>query len=287
MGASERALGEALGRRAATRRSSSPSSAWATATSRTSATAAASGSMASIDKSLKQPRHRLRRRLHRALARPRDPVRGDDGARSTTSCSAGKARFVGVSNFKREDIEACMRVRRVDVAQYGWHMFDRRMQREIFPYCEEQGIGVMAYGSLAFGLLTGTFTEDMDFGSRGLARPAGEDGLDQALRHALRRRVVPAQRPGGRRAEGHRRPATTGACRSSRCAGRPRTRRSAPRSSAAAPSPRWRTTSARSAGRSPTRTSPRSTRSSSGTASRPSRTTGSRTTERREGSTHG
>ena len=38
------------------------------------------------------------------------------------------------------------------------------MQRDVLPYCEAQGIGFMAYGSLAFGLLTGTFTEDMDFG---------------------------------------------------------------------------------------------------------------------------
>ncbi|MBV8951989.1 MAG: aldo/keto reductase [Actinobacteria bacterium] len=45
-------------------------------------------------------------------------------------------------------------------------MFDRRMQRHVFPYCEEQGIGVMAYGSLAYGLLSGTFTEDMDFGAQ-------------------------------------------------------------------------------------------------------------------------
>jgi aryl-alcohol dehydrogenase-like predicted oxidoreductase len=77
----------------------------------------------------------------------------------------GKVRFVGLSNFTREEIEACMRVRRVDVVQYGWNMFDRRMQREILPYCEEHGIGFMAYGSLCFGLLTGTFIEDMDFGA--------------------------------------------------------------------------------------------------------------------------
>jgi len=57
-----------------------------------------------------------------------------------------------------------MAVRRVDVVQYGWNMFDRRMQTEILPYCEENGVGFMAYGSLAFGLLTGTFTEDHDFG---------------------------------------------------------------------------------------------------------------------------
>lgn len=78
----------------------------------------------------------------------------------------GKVRFVGLSNFKLEEIEACMAVRRVDVVQYGWNMFDRRMQRDILPYCAEHGVGFMAYGSLAFGLLTGTFTEEMDFGTQ-------------------------------------------------------------------------------------------------------------------------
>ena len=76
----------------------------------------------------------------------------------------GKVRFVGLSNFKLSEIEACMAVRRVDVVQYGWNMFDRRMQTEILPYCEQHGVGFMAYGSLAFGLLTGTFTEDHNFG---------------------------------------------------------------------------------------------------------------------------
>ena len=75
----------------------------------------------------------------------------------------GKARYVGVSNFRLAQIETCMRQRRVDVVQYGWNMFDRRMQAEIFPYCEAQQIGVMAYGSLAYGLLSGTFHDGMKF----------------------------------------------------------------------------------------------------------------------------
>jgi aryl-alcohol dehydrogenase-like predicted oxidoreductase len=78
---------------------------------------------------------------------------------------AGKVRFVGLSNFTLAEIEACMAVRRVDVVQYGWNMFDRRMQREILPYCEANGVGFMSYGSLAFGMLTGTFAEDHDFGT--------------------------------------------------------------------------------------------------------------------------
>ncbi len=70
---------------------------------------------------------------------------------------SGKARFVGVSNFKAEEIDVCMQTRRVDVGQYGYHLFDRRMEREVFPYCQAHGIGMMAYGSLAHGLLTGSF----------------------------------------------------------------------------------------------------------------------------------
>ena len=112
-----------------------------------------------------EPRHRLRRRLPRALARPRDAVRGDDGARSKTSCATARcASSASRTSSATRSRRACA-TRRVDVVQYGWNMFDRRMQREILPYCEEHGIGFMAYGSLAFGLLTGTFTEDMDFGA--------------------------------------------------------------------------------------------------------------------------
>ena len=75
----------------------------------------------------------------------------------------GKARYVGVSNFRLAQLEACMALRRLDVVQYGWNMFDRRMQKEIFPWCQANHVGVMAYGSLAYGLLSGTFRADMSF----------------------------------------------------------------------------------------------------------------------------
>jgi len=78
---------------------------------------------------------------------------------------SGKVRFVGLSNFKSDEIESCMQVRPVDVVQYGWNLFDRRMQRDILPLCEKHEIGFMAYGSLAYGLLTGAFTKDTNFES--------------------------------------------------------------------------------------------------------------------------
>jgi aryl-alcohol dehydrogenase-like predicted oxidoreductase len=75
----------------------------------------------------------------------------------------GKTRYVGVSNFRLAQIEEAMRRRRIDVVQYAWNMFDRRMQAEIFPYCRAEQIGAMAYGSLAYGMLSGTFHSGMSF----------------------------------------------------------------------------------------------------------------------------
>ena len=74
-----------------------------------------------------------------------------------------KVRFVGLSNFTLDEIKQCMAIRRIDVLQYDCNLFDRRMARWIFPYAEEQGIGVMTYASLAYGLLSGAFTEATRF----------------------------------------------------------------------------------------------------------------------------
>jgi len=57
----------------------------------------------------------------------------------------------------------CLRTRRVDVSQVGYHMLDRRQEEETFPFCLREGIGVMGYGSLGHGLLTGAFTSATTF----------------------------------------------------------------------------------------------------------------------------
>jgi len=95
----------------------------------------------------------------------------------------GKVRAVGISNFRLDQIEQSTRTRRIDVAQYCWNLFDRRMQREIFPYCREHHIGVMAYGSLAYGMLTGTFSEEMDFGSNDWRARRGRMGNINLFQH--------------------------------------------------------------------------------------------------------
>jgi aryl-alcohol dehydrogenase-like predicted oxidoreductase len=75
----------------------------------------------------------------------------------------GKIRHYGVSNFNVEMMDTCRQLGTLAANQVGYHLFDRRMEAEVLPYCSEHQIGFMAYGTLGFGLLTGAFTPDTTF----------------------------------------------------------------------------------------------------------------------------
>jgi aryl-alcohol dehydrogenase-like predicted oxidoreductase len=76
----------------------------------------------------------------------------------------GKARYVGVSNFDARQMAAFQRARKIDALQPPYHIFRREIEAEILPYCREHGIGVLVYGPLAHGLLTGKLDESTEFG---------------------------------------------------------------------------------------------------------------------------
>jgi aryl-alcohol dehydrogenase-like predicted oxidoreductase len=74
----------------------------------------------------------------------------------------GLVRWIGVSNFDRELIERCMAIRHVDSLQPHFSML-HVANRDLIRWCGEQGIGVVTYGPLAYGLLTGAITKDTNF----------------------------------------------------------------------------------------------------------------------------
>lgn len=74
----------------------------------------------------------------------------------------GLVRHLGVSNFDRTLIERCESVRHVDALQQEFSMLMPR-DRELIRWCGEQGIGVVSYGPLAYGLLTGAITSDTTY----------------------------------------------------------------------------------------------------------------------------
>ena len=80
-----------------------------------------------------------------------------------TVLQQGKVRSVGVSNFSLDALKECEKTLRIDVVQYHYNAFDRRMEGEILPYCREKGIGFMAWGPLGNGLLAGTYAAQKNF----------------------------------------------------------------------------------------------------------------------------
>ena len=77
--------------------------------------------------------------------------------------AAGKIRHYGVSNYDVPMMRACQEHGNLAANQVGYNLFDRRMEAAVLPYCLEQGVGFMSYGSLAFGLLTGAMTPETEF----------------------------------------------------------------------------------------------------------------------------
>src|SRR5438128_11422300 len=60
-------------------------------------------------------------------------------------------------------MRAFERTRKLDALQPPYSLFRRDIEREILPYCEAAGIGVLVYGPLAHGLLGGSFTPHTTF----------------------------------------------------------------------------------------------------------------------------
>jgi aryl-alcohol dehydrogenase-like predicted oxidoreductase len=69
---------------------------------------------------------------------------------------------VGVSNFDEGLIERCEAIRHVDSLQPHFSMLHLK-NGDLIRWCGDRGIGVVTYGSLAYGLLTGAITMETEF----------------------------------------------------------------------------------------------------------------------------
>lgn len=75
----------------------------------------------------------------------------------------GKIRAIGVSNFSHTQLEEASQYGRIDSLQPPYSLFWRQVEDDAMPYCIEHDISILAYSSLAQGLLTGKFGLDQQF----------------------------------------------------------------------------------------------------------------------------
>jgi 1-deoxyxylulose-5-phosphate synthase len=73
----------------------------------------------------------------------------------------GKVRYIGCSNFLTYQLVRAvgrtetLRLARLDCVQPRYNLLFRQIEREMLPFCREEGIGVIPYNPIAGGLLSG------------------------------------------------------------------------------------------------------------------------------------
>jgi aryl-alcohol dehydrogenase (NADP+) len=74
---------------------------------------------------------------------------------------AGKVRYIGCSNFMTYQLvraigrSETLRLARFDSVQPRYNLLFRQIEREMLPFCHEEGVGVIPYNPIAGGLLSG------------------------------------------------------------------------------------------------------------------------------------
>lgn len=75
----------------------------------------------------------------------------------------GKIRAVGVSNYSPEQMQKFSRECPLNSCQPPYNIFERDIEKDILPYCLEHNIGLLTYGALCRGLLTGKMSPETTF----------------------------------------------------------------------------------------------------------------------------
>jgi aryl-alcohol dehydrogenase-like predicted oxidoreductase len=108
---------------------------------------------------------------------------------------SGKARYIGTSEWRAEDIRAAHQLARelhipLIASQPQYSMLWRVIESEVIPACAELGIGQIVFSPLAQGVLTGKYLPGAlpPFGSRA-ADAEGHSWLHPFLREEVLRRV--------------------------------------------------------------------------------------------------
>ncbi|MBF0385092.1 MAG: aldo/keto reductase [Candidatus Omnitrophica bacterium] len=87
---------------------------------------------------------------------PKTPIR------ETMAClerlkDKGKIKFIGVSNFDAGQLEAAFKGVKLSTTQNQYSILERKVEEKVLPTAIELGIGMITYGGLGGGILTGKY----------------------------------------------------------------------------------------------------------------------------------
>jgi aryl-alcohol dehydrogenase-like predicted oxidoreductase len=72
----------------------------------------------------------------------------------------GLVRHIGVSNFDVDQLRVIQQIAPVETLQPQYSLIEREIEREILPFAEREGIGVIGYSPMGSGMLTGRMSRE-------------------------------------------------------------------------------------------------------------------------------
>lgn len=116
---------------------------------------------------------------------PEIPIQETMGAMAA-AIAAGKVRFGGVSNFSVAQLQEAQKIQSIASNQVRYNLIDRTIEKDLLPYCQQNGVTVIAYSPLSKGLSriiecdpTGAIAEI----ARATGKTAGQVALNWCLCH--------------------------------------------------------------------------------------------------------
>lgn len=104
----------------------------------------------------------------------------------------GKIRAIGLSNTHEEDLRRALEVDRVDVLQSEYNLFHRGIEESLWPLVDEFKLGMMSWGSLDKGILTGRVTRERKFDEYDLrANAPWWKSADRSWKYRAMERIKP------------------------------------------------------------------------------------------------
>ena len=72
----------------------------------------------------------------------------------------GKVRWIGVSNFSREELEKAQAIAPITSLQPPYSLLKRDVENDQLPWCQEHNVGTIVYSPMGAGMLTGAMTAE-------------------------------------------------------------------------------------------------------------------------------
>lgn len=69
----------------------------------------------------------------------------------------GKIRYIGLSNYSLDELKEALSYTKLATIQEHYSLLERRLEENLLPFCREKGVGILTYGSLGGGILTGKY----------------------------------------------------------------------------------------------------------------------------------